>query len=430
MDAQYQPGLLVYPTYDLYKMLLPGPWTPQNFPPQPPPQLPGVPIPGPLMSRRAHQLPPDLWRPSGLGRPQESQARRGGGLAGVGSPVPNTLAPMRIVIKSESGEVLDLEKWRKQVPPPRRVTGPRIEAHVAGALAMKEKMEGKGARRAKRKAEKARRAAEAKARAREKKPIRREDGGEEAGSRDADEGRAELKEVDGGEEGLWKNIEWDWGSDSEQGVEQSWAPQEAEEKAEVWVSATGGGQESEVELSEAEAEGLDWAIDEPVNEDQDTVSELNTPLRSAFTCAEIKRRPARHDLQEAEDWSGLEVASSRRTHALPIKDIGLIQHPIGVEPPEENIDVNAIPGKFRSVGHFFVHCKTPLLTSTLTATTKTCCYNLGPFARTNLMLFCRSRRSALLRSPRGRQVVVRKTPALPLQLPPAILPLVTIALDT
>ena len=163
-----------------------------------------------------------------------------------------------------------------------------------------------------------------------------------------------------------------------------------------------------VQASAAEIEVHDSAGDEAIDEGQDTVPELKMSLRSAIVPGKTKRRPARLDLPEAKDLTDLAVAFSALTRAIPIENIDLIQYPDGVERPKESLNVNAVPGKFRFVGHGFVHGRA-LLTVTPTATIETSCYNSCPFAGTNPMLSRLWRKLALSPSPHCRAVPVAPT---------------------
>ena len=220
-------------------------------------------------------------------------------------------------------------------------------------------------------------------------------------SPDGGEGTAgpSLKSVCEEEEGLQKETELGLGSEEEE-AGQTATPRQVEEKGMVQASA-------------AEIEVHDSAGDEAIDEGQDTVPELKMSLRSAIVPGKTKRRPARLDLPEAKDLTDLAVAFSALTRAIPIENIDLIQYPDGVERPKESLNVNAVPGKFRFVGHGFVHGRA-LLTVTPTATIETSCYNSCPFAGTNPMLSRLWRRLESFPSPHCRAVVVPVVPALPL----------------
>ena len=211
-----------------------------------------------------------------------------------------------------------------------------------------------------------------------------------------------LKDICEEEEGFRKEIELDFGSKEEE-AGQTATLRQVEEKGRVQASA------ADVEVPEAEVEVHDSGVDEAIDEGQDTVPELKMPLRSTVAPGKTKRRPARLDLPEAKDpTTDLAVAFSALTHAMPIENIDLIQYPDGVERPKENLNVNAVPGKFRFVGHVFVHGRT-LLTLTPTATIELSCYNSCPFAGTNPMLSRLWRKLALSPSPHCRAVPVAPT---------------------
>ena len=122
-------------------------WMPQHLPPQHPPQgPPGAPIPGLPMSPRgqpppplhapgtptlAPAMPPNAHPPHSTPSPHThtsslsnvsstpptpaSSTAPGGGLSRLNSNA-NTFTPKRVTIKSESGQEVDLERWKKQAP--------------------------------------------------------------------------------------------------------------------------------------------------------------------------------------------------------------------------------------------------------------------------------------------------------------------------
>lgn len=263
----------------------------------------------------------------------------------------NTLAPKRVTIKSESGKVLDLEEYRKQVPP-------RVHPSVSGTeearrarLAAK-----KMARKNRQKAEKAKLGAEERILDNTERQIIRSE---------IDQAMWEAE----GARGTSREGEWESWERKDEGGDGATAVREAEQQVSA-VPATASAEEAEIdipiELPRAEIQDLQRApvVDEEMNEKHDAVSELKMPLRSEFTSVKAKHGPAPLVLQE-RDLVDLEVGRSALAHARPIEDIGQVQYPEGVSGPKADLNANAAPGRFRFVGYSFICRRTVRLTLVL-----------------------------------------------------------------
>ncbi|TBU40170.1 hypothetical protein BD309DRAFT_1003254 [Dichomitus squalens] len=399
----YYPGMPMDPNYNPYP---PPQWMPQHMPQQHPPQgPPGAPIPGLPMSPRGQQpplhapgtptltpaLPPNAHphstpsphthtaslssiSSSTPSTPASSNAP-GGGISRLNSNA-NAFTPKRVVIKSESGQEVDLERFKKQAPgailspivpssPARRPVQIRMETEeakqkrLAEEAAEKEKKEAEV--RAKKEAEeKAKREAEEKAKREEEERVRREEEEKER-IRKEEEEKVRLREEEERErkrkeeaERLRKEAE-----EKAKREEEERAAREAEEKAkakskaeaEAAVAAAAAEatktepEEGEVHESEQASEATDEATKE---EAKDQVSD-KAPLRidTTLTSSDGKRRPGRLDLSGAKGQGIPAALPSALATARIIEDIGSIQYPEGVKSPKPELNVNAKQGKFR-----------------------------------------------------------------------------------
>ncbi|TBU42561.1 hypothetical protein BD309DRAFT_991589 [Dichomitus squalens] len=399
----YYPGMPMDPNYNPYP---PPQRMPQHMPqPHPPQGPPGAPIPGLPMSPRGQQpplhapgtptltpaLPPNAHphstpsphthtaslssiSSSTPSTPASSNAP-GGGISRLNSNA-NAFTPKRVVIKSESGQEVDLERFKKQAPgailspivpssPARRPVQIRMETEeakqkrLAEEAAEKEKKEAEV--RAKKEAEeKAKREAEEKAKREEEERVRREEEEKER-IRKEEEEKVRLREEEERErkrkeeaERLRKEAE-----EKAKREEEERAAREAEEKAkakskaeaEAAVAAAAAEatktepEEGEVHESEQASEATDEATKE---EAKDQVSD-KAPLRidTTLTSSDGKRRPGRLDLSGAKGQGIPAALPSALATARIIEDIGSIQYPEGVKSPKPELNVNAKQGKFR-----------------------------------------------------------------------------------
>ncbi|KAI0753115.1 hypothetical protein C8Q80DRAFT_1150136 [Daedaleopsis nitida] len=362
-----------------------------------PPQAPaGAPVPGMPISPRVQPpplhapgtptltpaLPPNAHPPHSTPSPHTHTASLssvssstpstpastnapGGGLSRLNSNA-NTFTPKRVVIKSETGQELNIEQFKKQaaavtpstiVPssPARRLVHVRLETEDAKRKRLaeeeakqkeEEKTKQKEAEKAKQEAEekakkeaeekrqveeKAKREAEEKAKRQEEEKRLQE---EEAQRKKEEEDRKRKEE----EERLQNEAEEKARKEKE---EAEMVAREAEEKAKAAAAeqakAEPEPEEGEVQESEA-AEAMDEATKE---EAKDQVSD-KAPLRidTALSPSEGKRRPGRLDLSSTKNPAIPAPLPSALATARIIEDIGSIH-------PKPELNTNAKQGKFR-----------------------------------------------------------------------------------
>ncbi|RPD57735.1 hypothetical protein L227DRAFT_551661 [Lentinus tigrinus ALCF2SS1-6] len=389
----YYPGMPVDPNYNPYQT---PQWLPQHMPPQHhPPQGPqGAPMSGMPMSPRGQ--PPPLHAPgtptltpalpppahpthstpsphthtsslssissSTPSTPQSSSAP-GGGLSRLNSSASAFTPGKRVVIKSVTGQEVDLDQLKKHATPaavsspivpssPARRTVPvRMETEEA----KKKRLAEEEAERAKKEAEKAKKEAEAKAKKEAEEKAKRD--AEEKAKREEEEKRQkeeeerrrkeqeeeekrqkeeERKQKEAEEERLRKEAE-------------EKARKEEEERAAKEAEAKAKAEEAKAEPEEGEVQETADATDEAIKEEaKDKVSD-KAPLRidTTLTPSEGKRRPGRLDLSSTKNPAIPAPLPSALATARIIEDIGSIQYPEGVMSPKPELNVNAKQGKFR-----------------------------------------------------------------------------------
>ncbi|EJF56832.1 hypothetical protein DICSQDRAFT_174514 [Dichomitus squalens LYAD-421 SS1] len=353
----YYPGMPMDPNYNPYP---PPQRMPQHMPqPHPPQGPPGAPIPGLPMSPRGQQ--PPLHAP---GTPTLTPALPPNAHPPHSTPSPHTHTASLSMVKSESGQEVDLEPFKRQAPgpilspivtssPARRPFQIRMETEeakqkqLAEEAAEKEKKQAEV--RAKQEAEeKAKSKAEEKAKREER--VRREE-------EEKEQRREEEKER------LREEQEWERKCKEEEAVR---LRKEAEEKAkrEEEERAACEAEETAKAKSEAEAEAAVAAAAAEATktglqreEAKDQVSD-KVPLRidTTLTSSDGKRRPGRLDLSGAKDQGIPAALPSALTTALIIEDIGSIQYPEGVKSPKPELNINAKQSKFRYNRNFLLQC--------------------------------------------------------------------------
>ncbi|KAI0696675.1 hypothetical protein C8T65DRAFT_583280 [Cerioporus squamosus] len=393
----YYPGMPVDPNYNPYQT---PQWMPQHMPPQHhPPQGPqGAPMSGMPMSPRGQ--PPPLHAPgtptltpaipppahpthstpsphthtsslssissSTPSTPATSNAP-GGGLSRLNSGASAFTPGKRVVIKSVTGQEVDLDQFKKHASPavvsppivpssPARRTVPvRIETEEA----KKKRLAEEEAEKAKKEADKAKKEAEEKAKKEAEDKAKRD--AEEKAKREEEEKRQkeeaerrqkeeeerrqreeeeERKRKAEEEERLRKEAE-----EKARKEEEERAAKEAEQAQAKAEEAKAEPEEGEVQESEQAVEAADEAAKE---EAKDTVSD-KAPLRidTALTPSEGKRRPGRLDLSSTKNPAIPAPLPSALATARIIEDIGSIQYPEGFKSPKPELNVNAKQGKFR-----------------------------------------------------------------------------------
>ncbi|KAM5542985.1 hypothetical protein V8D89_003369 [Ganoderma adspersum] len=401
----YYPGMPMDPNYNPYQT---PQWMPQHLPPQHPPQgPPGAPIPGLPMSPRgppppplhapgtptmAPAMPPNAHPPHSTPSPHThtsslsnvsstpptpaSSNAPGGGLSRLNSNA-NTFTPKRVTIKSESGQEVDLERWKKQAPaavsspvvpssPARRTVQVRLETEeakkkrLAGEEAEKAKKEAEKAKKeaeekAKKDAEeKAKREAEEKVKREEEERKRKEEEEKERVRKEEEEKERKRKEAEETER-LRKEAEEKVRKEAEERTARAAREEEEKAKAEAEAAAAAAAaaaeQQSKAEAEEGEVQEPEQAAeatDEAAEEAKDKVSD-KAPLRidTSLTTADGKRRPGRLDLSGTKSQSIPAALPSALATARIIEDIGSIQYPEGVKSPKPELNVNAKQGKFR-----------------------------------------------------------------------------------
>ncbi|TBU31087.1 hypothetical protein BD311DRAFT_737652 [Dichomitus squalens] len=392
----YYPGMPMDPNYNPYP---PPQRMPQHMPqPHPPQGPPGAPIPGLPMSPRGQQpplhapgtptltpaLPPNAHPPHSTPSPHTHTAS----LSSISSSTPSTPAssnapgdgisrlisnanaftPKRVVVRSESGQEVDLEPFKRQAPgpilspivtssPARRPFQIRMETEEAKQKQLAEE----AAEKEKKQAEvRAKQEAEEKAKSKAEEKAKRE----ERVRREEEEKEQRRKEEE--KERLREEQEWERKCKEEEAAEEkakreeeeraaceaketAKAKSEAEAEAAVAAAAAEATKtepaEGELQDSEQAAEATDEATKE---EAKDQVSE-KVPLRidTTLTSSDGKRRPGRLDLSGAKDQGIPAALPSALTTALIIEDIGSIQYPEGVKSPKPELNINAKQSKFR-----------------------------------------------------------------------------------
>lgn len=320
-----------------------------------------------------------------------STSAPGGGLSRLNSNA-NAFTPKRVVIKSESGQEVDLERFKKQAPatistpivpssPARRSVPIRLETEEAKKKRLAEEQAEKAKKEAEEKAkkqaeeqakrdaeEKVKREAEEKAkqeqerkRKEEEEMKRREE--EEARERERERKRKEEEEAEA--ERLRKEVEEQARKEEEERV----ARDAEEEKAKAAVQEVKAEpEEGEVQEPEQAVEATDEATKE---EARDKVSD-KAPLRidTSLTSSDGKRRPGRLDLSSTKNQTIPVPLPSALATARIIEDIGSIQYPEGIKSPKPELNTNAKQGKFRCVSrstqllHFLISSIVVAMTAT------------------------------------------------------------------
>ncbi|KAI0669667.1 hypothetical protein C8Q78DRAFT_1041469 [Trametes maxima] len=381
----YYPNMPMDPNY-----YPPQPWMPQHMPHQPhtPQGAPG-PLPGIPMSPRGQQpnlhapgtptlapaLPPNAHPPHPTPSPHmhtsslssisstpstpASSTAPGGGLSRLNSNA-SSFTPKRVTIKSESGQEVNLEQFKKQPPvvsspivppsPARRPVSVRMETEEAKrkrlaeeeAVKRKEKEAEESAKKEAeekvRRQEEARKKKEEEEEARKRKEEEAQRQKEEEEKKKAEEEERQRKEAEDkarreAEERARKEEE-----ERKRKDEEERAAKEAEEKAKA-ISEAKPEPSEEGEVQEPES------IDEAAKEE----AKDKAPLRidTSFTAAEGKRRPGRLDLSSTKNHAIPAPLPSALATARIIEDIGSIEYPEGIRSPKPELNVNAKQGKFR-----------------------------------------------------------------------------------
>ncbi|EIW54449.1 uncharacterized protein TRAVEDRAFT_173662 [Trametes versicolor FP-101664 SS1] len=376
-------------------------WMPQHMAPQPhTPQAPPGSLPGMPMSPRGQQptlhppgtptmaptIPPNAHPPHPTPSPHmhtsslssisstpstpASSTAPGGGLSRLNSNA-SSFTPKRVVIKSESGQEVDLERFKKQAPavsspivpssPARRPVSVRIETEEAKrkriaeeeAAKRKEKEKDaevnakKAAEEKARRDEETRKSEEAEAQKKREEEEQRKKVEEERARKEAEEEKERLRKEKEEKERLALEAEEKARKEEEERKlreEEERAAKEAEEKAKAAASAATKPEPSEEgEVSES----LDAADEAAKEEAKDKVSD-KAPLRIDTSLnSDGKRRPGRLDLSSTKTNAIPAPLPSALATARIIEDIGSIEYPEGILSPKPELNMNAKQGKFR-----------------------------------------------------------------------------------
>ncbi|OJT05714.1 hypothetical protein TRAPUB_3457 [Trametes pubescens] len=298
------------------------------------------------------------------------------------NPNASAFTSKHIIIKSESGQEVDLERFKKQAPavsspivpssPARRPVSVRIETEEAKRKRLAEEEAAKRKEKEKDAEVNAKKAAEEKARRDEE--MRKSEEAEAQKKREEEEQRKKLEEErlrkeEEEKERLRKEAEEKdrLAREAEEKArkeeeerklkeEEERAAKEAEEKAKAAASAATKPEPSE----EGEvAESLDAADEAAKEEAKDKVSD-KAPLRIDTSLnSDGKRRPGRLDLSSTKNNAIPAPLPSALATARIIEDIGSIEYPEGILSPKPELNMNAKQGKFRFVPlwrRFVSHC--------------------------------------------------------------------------
>ncbi|CDO68855.1 hypothetical protein BN946_scf185035.g8 [Trametes cinnabarina] len=403
------PGYYYYPPIDpnYYPHTPQGHWMPQHMAPQPhapqgpPGSMPGMPMsprgqqpnlhaPGtptmsPAMPPNAHPSHPtpsphmhtsSLSNISSTPSTPASSTAPGGGLSRLNSNA-NSFTPKRVVIKSETGQEVDLERFKKQanavvsspiVPssPARRTVPVRIETEEAKRKRLAEEEAAK--RKEKEAEDKAKKEAEEKARREEEERKKKEEEEalkkkqeEEERQRQEEEERKRQEEEEQEKERQRKEAEEKerQAREAEEQArkeeeerkrkeEEDRAAKEAEAKAKEAEAAQvkpEPSEEGEVRESEQSQDAADEAAKE---EAKDKVSDkASLRIDTSLTSSDGKRRPGRLDLSSTKNNNIPQPLPSALATARIIEDISTIEYPEGIMSPKPELNVNAKQGKFR-----------------------------------------------------------------------------------
>ncbi|KAL7277802.1 hypothetical protein ACG7TL_008746 [Trametes sanguinea] len=406
VPVQWTGGYYYYPTMDPnYYPHTPQPhWMPQHMvPPQHAPQGPPGSMPGMPMSPRGQQpnlhppgtptmtpaMPPNAHPPHPTPSPHmhtsslssisstpstpASTTAPGGGISRLNSNA-NSFTPKRIVIKSETGQEVDLDRFKKQasaavsspvVPssPARRTVPVRIETEEAKRKRLAEEEAAK--RKEKEAEESAKKEAEEKARREEEERKKKEEEEQkkkqeeerqrqeeaERKRKEEEEKERQRKEEEEEKERQRKEAEEKARQEEEERKrkeEEERAAKEAQAKAKEATTAESKPEPSE-EGEVQEPEQSQDAADEAAKEEaKDKVSD-KAPLRidTSLTTSDGKRRPGRLDLSSTKNSNIPQPLPSALATARIIEDISSIEYPEGIMSPKPELNVNAKQGKFR-----------------------------------------------------------------------------------
>ncbi|KAH9855961.1 hypothetical protein C2E23DRAFT_901267 [Lenzites betulinus] len=396
----YYPGMPVDPNY--YPHTPQGHWMPpphmpqQPHPPQGPPgSIPGMPMsprgqqpslhpPGtptmqPAMPPNAHPQHPSpsphmhtssLSSISSTPSTPASSTAPGGGISRLNSNA-SSFTPKRVVIKSESGQEVDLERFKKQAPavsspvvpnsPARRPVSVRIETEDAKRKRMAEeeaaKRKEKEAEESKKKEaeDKARREEEARKKEEaevqkkkeeeerrkkeEEERIRKETEEKERLRKEAEEKERQAREA---EEKVRKEEE-----ERKRKEEETRVAKEADELAKAAAAVAAEAKPEPSEEGEVQ-EPLDAADEAAKEEAKDKVPDkASLRIDTSLTPGDGKRRPGRLDLSSTKSNAIPAPLPSALATARIIEDIGSIAYPEGISSPKPELNVNAKQGKFR-----------------------------------------------------------------------------------
>ncbi|KAI0368980.1 hypothetical protein BV20DRAFT_997562 [Pilatotrama ljubarskyi] len=355
------PGMPMSPRGQQPSLHAPG--TPTMTPAMPPNTHPPHPTPSP------HMPTSSLSSISSTPSTPASSSAPGGGLSRLNSNA-SSFTPKRVVIKSESGQEVDLERFKKQAPsvsspivpssPARRPVPVRIETPEAKR---KREAEEEAAKRKEKEAEEsAKKEAEEKARReeearkkeeeealkkREEEERRKKEEEEERQRKEAEEKERQRKEAEEKERQA-REAEERARKEEEQRKrkeEEERLAKEEEEKAKAAASVETKpepAEEGEVQ------EGADAADEAAKEEAKDKVSDkASLRIDTSLTSADGKRRPGRLDLSSTKSNAIPAPLPSALATARIIEDIGSIEYPEGIQSPKPELNVNAKQGKFR-----------------------------------------------------------------------------------
>ncbi|KAI0653525.1 hypothetical protein C8Q70DRAFT_1110231 [Cubamyces menziesii] len=396
-DEQYYPGMPMDPNY--YTHAPPGHWVPPHMAAQPhPTQGPPGSIPGMPMSPRGQQpslhapgtptmaptMPPNAHPPHPTPSPHmhtsslssisstpptpASTTASGGGISRLNSNA-NSFTPKRVVIKSESGQEVDLERFKKQAP---AVSSPIVPSSPARRTVRMETEEAKkkrlaeeeAARRKEKEAEEAaKKEAEEKARREEEERKKKEEEAqkkkeeeerqrkeeEERKRKEEEEKERQRKEAEEKERQA-REAEERERKEAEERKRKEDEERAAKEEAEKARAATA---EAKAELTEEgeveEPEQIPDVADEAAKEEaKDKVPDkASLRIDTSLTSTDGKRRPGRLDLSSTKNNAIPAPLPSALATARIIEDIGSIEYPEGIKSPKPELNVNAKQGKFR-----------------------------------------------------------------------------------
>ncbi|KAI0776258.1 hypothetical protein BD413DRAFT_470231 [Trametes elegans] len=345
------PGMPMSPRGQQPNLHPPG--TPTMTPAIPPNAHPSHPTPSP------HMHTSSLSSISSTPSTPASSSAPGGGLSRLNSNA-SSFTPKRVVIKSESGQEVDLERFKKQAPavsspivpssPARRTVPVRIETEEAKRKRLAEEEAAK--RKEKEAQENAKKEAEEKARREEEARRKKEE--EEARKQKEEEERRRKEEEEKQrkeEEEKARQREAEEKQRQEREAEERTRKEEEDRKRkeeEARAAQEKASSEPKPEPSE-EGEVQEAEQDEAAKEEaKDKVSD-KAPLRidTSLTSTDGKRRPGRLDLSSTKSNGIPAPLPSALATARIIEDIGSIEYPEGIKSPKPELNVNAKQGKFR-----------------------------------------------------------------------------------